>query len=70
MDLGRLLGRELEEAASPLTGRIDAVLGEVKEIKEELRRLNDALEALQPLINVVRKLQGVWARFAQRRRRD
>lgn len=69
MDFGRLLGQELEEAASPLTGRIDQVLDEVREVKEELRRLNDALEALQPLIALVKKLQGVWERFAQKRQR-
>ena len=70
MDLGRLLGKEVEEATEPVTKRLDEVLDQLRAISGEMDRLNDALEALQPVIALVSWVQGVQGRFARKLRRD
>lgn len=70
VDLGRLLAKEAEEAVEPVTKRLDEVLDQLRAISRELDRLNDAVEAVQPVIDFVKWMQQVRARLVQRLRRD
>jgi ABC-type transporter Mla subunit MlaD len=57
MDLGKFLGNELEEAASPVTQRIDQVIQKLDEIEDSLRQLNELVEQAAPLIRLLARVQ-------------
>ena len=57
MDLGKLLGDELEQAASPLTGRVDDVIARIKRIEILLVNIDGRLKQLQPLIDLLKKFK-------------
>jgi hypothetical protein len=68
MDLGKFLGNELEEAASPVTKRIDRVLEKLDEIEESLRQLNEFVEQAAPLIRLLTRVQQWLEGFGKRAR--
>ena len=57
MDLGKMFGAELEQAASPLTGRIDDVIARIKRIEILLVSIDDRLKQLQPLVDLLKKFR-------------
>lgn len=59
MDLGKMFGAELEQAASPLTGRIDDVIARIKRIEILLVSIDDRLKQLQPLVDLLKKFRLV-----------
>jgi hypothetical protein len=68
MDLGKFLGNELEEAASPVTKRVDRVLEKLDEIEESLRQLNEFVEQAAPLIRLLTRVQQWLEGFGKRAR--
>ena len=57
MDLGKMFGAELEQAASPLTGRVDDVISRIKRIEILLVSIDDRLKQLQPLVDLLKKFR-------------
>ena len=57
MDLGKLFGAELEQAATPLTGRVDEVITRIKRVEILLVSIDDRLKQLQPLVDLLRKFR-------------
>jgi hypothetical protein len=57
MDLGKIFGAELEQAASPLTGRVDEVITRIKRIEILLISIDDRLKQLQPLVDLLKKFK-------------
>jgi hypothetical protein len=57
MDLGKLFGAELEQAASPLTGRVDDVITRIKRIEILLVSIDARLKQLQPLVDLLKKFR-------------
>lgn len=55
MDLGKLVGSQLEDAASPITGRVDEIITRVKKIEVLLVNIDNKLKQLQPVINLLKK---------------
>lgn len=68
MDLGKFLGNEIEEAASPVTQRIDRVIQKLDEIEESLRQLNEAVEQAAPLFRLLARVQAWVTRLGKRAR--
>jgi ABC-type transporter Mla subunit MlaD len=68
MDLGKFLGNELEEAASPVTQRIDRVIQKLDEIEDSLRQLNELVEQAAPLIRLLARVQQWLEGFGKRAR--
>jgi hypothetical protein len=59
MDLGKIFGAELEQAASPLTGRVDDVIARIKRIEILLVSIDSRLKQLQPLVDLLKKFRLV-----------
>lgn len=59
MDLSKVFGAELEQAASPLTGRIDDVIARIKRIEALLTSIDERLKQLQPLVDLLKKFRLV-----------
>jgi hypothetical protein len=55
MDLGKLVGSQLEDAASPITGRVDEIITRVKKIEVLLVNIDNKLKQLQPVIDLLKK---------------
>jgi hypothetical protein len=68
MDLGKFLGNELEEAASPVTKRIDRVIKKLDEIEDSLRQLNELVEQAAPLIRLLARVQQWLEGFGKQAR--
>lgn len=49
VDIGKFLGNEVEQAAGPITQRVDTVIKRLDEIQNQLEDLNRRLDALGPL---------------------
>jgi hypothetical protein len=59
VDIGKFLGNEVEQAAGPITQRVDTVIKRLDEIQAQLEELNRRLDALGPLFRFL-------ARFTRR----
>jgi hypothetical protein len=57
MDFGKVLGTQLEQAASPLTGRVDDVITRIKRIEILLVSIDERLKQLQPLVDLLKKFK-------------
>jgi hypothetical protein len=57
MDFGKVLGNQLEQAASPLTGRVDDVITRIKRIEILLVSIDERLKQLQPLVDLLKKFK-------------
>ena len=68
MDLGKFLGNELEEAASPVTQRIDRLIPKMDEIEDSLRQLNELVEQAAPLIRLLARVQQWLEGFGKQAR--
>jgi len=55
MDLGKFVGDQLEDAASPITGRVDEIITRVKKIEVLLVNIDNKLKQLQPVIDLLKK---------------
>jgi hypothetical protein len=55
MDLGKLVSSQLEDAASPITGRVDEIITRVKKIEVLLVNIDNKLKQLQPVIDLLKK---------------
>lgn len=49
VDIGKFLGNEVEQAAGPITQRVDTVIKRLDEIQNQLEELNRRLDSLGPL---------------------
>lgn len=56
VDPGAVLRQELEEAISPITGRIDKLEKKIDMLILLMRSIDDSLKKLQPLYDFVTKL--------------
>jgi hypothetical protein len=56
VDPGAVLQQELEEAISPITGRIDRLEKKVDMLLLTLKSIDESLKRLQPLYDFVMKL--------------
>ena len=52
-----MFGAELEQAASPLTGRVDDVIARIKRIEILLVSIDARLKQLQPLVDLLKKFR-------------
>ncbi len=59
VDIGKFLGHEVEQAAGPITQRVDTVIKRLDDIQAQLEELNRRLDALGPLFRF-------FARFTRR----
>jgi hypothetical protein len=57
MDLGKVFGDSIEQAASPLTGRVDDVIARIKRIEILLVSIDARLKQLQPLVDLLKKFK-------------
>ena len=57
MDFGKVFGDSLEQAASPLTGRVDDVIARIKRIEVLLLSIDARLKQLQPLVDLLKKFR-------------
>lgn len=57
MDFGKVFGAELDQAASPLTGRVDDVIARIKRIEILLVSIDNRLKQLQPLVDLLKKFK-------------
>jgi len=57
MDLGKLVGSQLEDVASPITGRVDEIITRVKKIEVLLVNIDNKLKQLQPVIDLLKKFR-------------
>ena len=57
MDLGKLVSNQLEDAASPITGRVDEIITRVKKIEVLLVNIDNKLKQLQPVIDLLKKFR-------------
>lgn len=57
MDLGKLVGSQLEDAASPITGRVDEIITRIKKIEVLLVNIDNKLKQLQPVIDLLKKFR-------------
>jgi hypothetical protein len=56
VDPGAVLQQELEEAISPITGRIDRLEKKVDMLILTLKSIDESLKRLQPLYDLITKL--------------
>ena len=56
VDPGAVLQRELEEAISPITGRVDRLEKKIDMLILLMRSIDDNLKKLQPLYDILVKL--------------
>jgi wobble nucleotide-excising tRNase len=57
MDLGKFVGDQLEDAASPITERVDEIITRVKKIEVLLVNIDNKLKQLQPVIDLLKKFR-------------
>ena len=48
---------QLEDAASPITGRVDEIITRVKKIEVLLVNIDNKLKQLQPVIDLLKKFR-------------
>ena len=57
MDFSKIVSDQLEDAASPITGRVDEIITRVKKIEVLLVNINNKLKQLQPVIDLLKKFR-------------
>ena len=57
MDFSKIVGDQLEDAASPITGRVDEIITRVKKIEVLLVNIDSKLKQLQPVIDLLKKFR-------------
>jgi hypothetical protein len=55
-DPGILLGRELEEALSPVTDRVDRLENKLDLLLLTAKRIEDLLRSFAPIIHLIKKI--------------
>lgn len=56
VDVGKVLKEEVEEAISPVTGRIDRLESKIQLLIMAVERVEKLMHALQPIASLINKL--------------
>jgi hypothetical protein len=57
MDFSKFVGSQLEDATSPITGRVDEIITRVKNIEVLLVSIDNKLKQLQPIVDLLKKFR-------------